>query len=83
MKHPFFESIRDPDYEVEAKGGFKFDFEREDVQVSELKDAIFHEMAHFHPHFDQNNPNSYAYPITHDADLFTLDYDGSKIFIGR
>lgn len=82
LKHPFFESIRDPEYEVEAKTGFQFDFEREDVQIIELKDAIFNEMLHFHPGFDENNPNTYALPIKSDEDLFTLDYDGSKIFIG-
>ncbi|KAL4435824.1 hypothetical protein ABPG74_015792 [Tetrahymena malaccensis] len=81
LKHPFFESIREQDFEVEAKVKFDFDFEREDITLDELKDAIYQEMLKFHPTFDENNKETYHVPLKRDSDLFTLDYDGSKIYI--
>lgn len=40
-------------------------------------------MMKFHPEFDQNNCDTYNMPIKRDSDLFTLDYDGAKIYIGN
>lgn len=81
LKHPFFASIRDPEYEVEAGFKFNFDFERNDIDIEELKDMIFDEMKTFHPEFDEKNSATYSFPKKKDSELYTLDMDGSLVYI--
>ncbi len=33
-------------------------------------------MQEFHPEFNENDKSTFAYPIKHDAELYTLDVDG-------
>lgn len=33
LKHPFFDGLRDEDFEIESKFKFDFDFEREDIEI--------------------------------------------------
>eukprot|EP01016_Furgasonia_blochmanni_P056182 TRINITY_DN952_c0_g1_i24.p1 TRINITY_DN952_c0_g1~~TRINITY_DN952_c0_g1_i24.p1 ORF type:complete len:345 (+),score=47.21 TRINITY_DN952_c0_g1_i24:785-1819(+) len=81
LDHPFFESIRDKEYEVVANKKFDFDFDKEEYSLEELRQMIFDEMLAFHQDFDEVNPKTFAFPLTKDEDLFTLDLDGSLIYI--
>lgn len=40
-------------------------------------------MLQFHPEFNDKNPNTYSLPLSKDEDLWTLDVDGSLIYIGK
>ena len=43
---------------------------------------IFDEMKTFHPSFNEFNPASYNAPLLGPQQLYTLDLDGSLIYIG-
>ena len=40
-------------------------------------------MIQFHTEFNDKNPHTYSLPISKDEDLWTLDVDGSLIYIGK
>eukprot|EP00828_Plagiopyla_frontata_P022679 TRINITY_DN2927_c0_g1_i10.p2 TRINITY_DN2927_c0_g1~~TRINITY_DN2927_c0_g1_i10.p2 ORF type:complete len:167 (-),score=22.37 TRINITY_DN2927_c0_g1_i10:177-677(-) len=82
LEHPFFASLRDPDYEINAGFQFDFDFENKKKPLAKIKGMIFDEMKTFHPSFNEHNPASYNVPILQPEQLYTLDLDGSLIYIG-
>eukprot|EP00828_Plagiopyla_frontata_P022678 TRINITY_DN2927_c0_g1_i1.p1 TRINITY_DN2927_c0_g1~~TRINITY_DN2927_c0_g1_i1.p1 ORF type:complete len:236 (-),score=40.48 TRINITY_DN2927_c0_g1_i1:122-829(-) len=81
LEHPFFASLRDPDYEINAGFQFDFDFENKKKPLAKIKGMIFDEMKTFHPSFNEHNPASYNVPILQPEQLYTLDLDGSLIYI--
>jgi hypothetical protein len=80
LEHPFFESIREKECEIEA--GFKFDFEfdEKNLSIEEVKGEIYKEMRAMHPKVKKGL--CFPDPKIPDEMLFTLDVDGSLIYIG-
>jgi len=49
LKHPYLESLHDPDAEPAAPGPFEFDFEDEEMNEAQVRDMVWQEMLYFHP----------------------------------
>ena len=81
MEHPFFECIRDPIFETLPEFRINFEFEEEEVTIMQLKDYIYKEMLSIHPELPPNC--IFPTPTIPNKSLYTLDLDGSLIYIGN
>jgi len=81
LDHPFFENIRDPEFETVPNFKINFEFEEENISIEELKNYIYKEMVSIHKELPPFCV--FPYPTLPNKNLLTLDLDGSLIYIGK
>ncbi len=85
LAHPYFANLRDEEFETTANLKINFDFEHEDVSLQQLQSLIYEEMLKMHPEYVSAVENGALWhiPVQPDSELYTLDLDGSLIYLGN
>jgi hypothetical protein len=58
LKHPFLQSLHNPDDEPVANFTFTFDFEHEELGRERIQELIWEEMRTYHPEISHTYPSS-------------------------
>jgi len=59
------------------------DVDKDIFSLEMIHKLIWEELRQFHPILNESDPSTYAFPILKDEQLYTLDLDGSLIYIGK